>query len=126
MGETLILYLAAAAEAISVVLLTERGNVQKPIYFVSRALQGSEINYPNLEKVALALVHAARRLRHYFQAYTICVVTDQPIRQVLLKPKNSGRIAKWAIELGEHEILYKPRSIVKGQILADFLAESPT
>ncbi|GJW93198.1 reverse transcriptase domain-containing protein, partial [Tanacetum coccineum] len=47
-------------------------------------------------------------------------------RQVLLKPKNSGRIAKWAIELGEHEILYKPRSVVKGQILADFLAESPT
>ncbi|GKD29702.1 reverse transcriptase domain-containing protein, partial [Tanacetum coccineum] len=48
--ETLILYLAAATEAISAVLLTERGHMQKPIYFVSRALQGSEINYPNLDK----------------------------------------------------------------------------
>ncbi|GJT42765.1 reverse transcriptase domain-containing protein [Tanacetum coccineum] len=105
--ETLILYLATATEAISVVFLTEIGHVQKPIYFVSRALQGSKINYPNLEKVALALVHAARR-------------------KVLLKPENSGRIAKWAIEIGEHEILYKPRSTIKGQILADFLAESPT
>ncbi|GJS29659.1 reverse transcriptase domain-containing protein [Tanacetum coccineum] len=125
-GETLVLYLAASTEAISEVLLADRGNVQKPIYFVSRALQGAEVNYPSLEKVALALVHAAQRLRRYFQAHTICVLTDQPIRQVLLKPENSGRLAKWAIELGEHEIIYKPRSAVKGQILADFLAESPT
>ncbi|GJT60091.1 reverse transcriptase domain-containing protein [Tanacetum coccineum] len=79
--ETLILYLAAATEAVRAILLRERGNVQKPIYFVSRALQGSEINYPNLKK---------------------------------------------AIELGEHEILCKPRSAIKGQILPNFLAESPT
>ncbi|GJQ93085.1 reverse transcriptase domain-containing protein [Tanacetum coccineum] len=124
-GETLVLYLAAAAEAISAVLLTNRGNVQKPIYFVSRALQGAEVNYPILEKVALALVHATRGLCRYFQAHSICVLTDQPIRQVLLKPENSGRLAKWAIELGEHEIIYKPHSAIKGQILADFLAECP-
>lgn len=124
--ETLVLYLAAATEAASAVLLTDRGGIQRPVYFVSRALQGSEVNYPNLEKIALALVYAARRLRRYFQAHTICVLTDQPIRQVLLKPENSGRLAKWAIELGEHEIIYKPRSAIKGQVLADFLAESPT
>ncbi|GJX95395.1 reverse transcriptase domain-containing protein [Tanacetum coccineum] len=52
LGKTLILYLAAAIEAISTVLLTERGHVQKPIYFVSRALQGLEINYHNLEKTS--------------------------------------------------------------------------
>ncbi|GKB73827.1 reverse transcriptase domain-containing protein [Tanacetum coccineum] len=85
-GDTLVLYLAPAAEAISAVLLTARGNVQKPIYFVSMALQGAEVNYPILEKVALALVHVARRLRRYFQVHSICVLTDQPIRQVLLKP----------------------------------------
>lgn len=71
-------------------------------------------------------MHTARRLRRYFQAHSICVLTDQPIRQVLLKPENSGRLAKWAIELGEHDITYKPRSAVKGQILADFIAESST
>nr|GEU51192.1 reverse transcriptase domain-containing protein [Tanacetum cinerariifolium] len=43
----------------------------------------------------------------------------------LLKPENSRGLAKWAINLGKHEIIYKPRSIIKGQILADFLAESP-
>ncbi|GKB78110.1 reverse transcriptase domain-containing protein [Tanacetum coccineum] len=114
-----------ATKAISAVLLTDRGNMQKLIYFVNRALQGSEVNYPNHEKVALALVHAARRLRRYFQTHTICVITDQPIRQVLLKLENSGHLAKWAIELGEHEIIYKPHSAIKGQILADFLAEPP-
>lgn len=124
-GETLTLYLAAVEEAISVVLLAERENVQKPVYFISKALQGPEVNYPSLEKLALALVHAARHLRRYFQAHTICVMTDQPIRQVLLKPKNSGRLAKWAIELEEHEIMYKPRTSIKGQIIADFLAECP-
>ncbi|GJX06713.1 reverse transcriptase domain-containing protein [Tanacetum coccineum] len=118
--------LAATTEAITAVLLTDMGNVHKPIYFVSKALKGAEVNYPNLKKVAIALVHVTRRLRRYFQAHTICVLTDQPIRQILLKPKNLGHLAKWAIELGEHEIIYKPRSAIKGQILADFLAESPT
>ncbi|GJW04205.1 hypothetical protein Tco_1563061, partial [Tanacetum coccineum] len=50
-----------------------------------------------------------------------------PIKQVLAKPEKSGRVAKWAIELGEHEIEFKGRNSIKGQILADFLAEtSPT
>ncbi|GKF48254.1 hypothetical protein Tco_0141505, partial [Tanacetum coccineum] len=38
---------------------------------------------------------------------------------------NSGRLSKWAIELGEHDIRYKQRSAMKGQIIADFIAESP-
>ena len=124
LGEMLILYLAVSHETISSVLMAERGSVQKPIYFVSKALQGAEVNYPPLEKLALALVHTVRRLRRYFQAHAICVLTNQPIRQVLLKPENSGRLAKWAIELGEHDIKYKPRTAIKGQIIADFIAES--
>jgi hypothetical protein len=93
-GETLVFYLAISREAISSILMTERNNVQKPIYFVSMALQGPELNYPLLEKLVLALVHTTRRLRRYFQAHAICVLTDQPIRQVLLKPEKSGRLAK--------------------------------
>nr|GEV65604.1 reverse transcriptase domain-containing protein [Tanacetum cinerariifolium] len=124
--ETLVLYLAAPTEAIRAVLLTNKGNVQRSIYFMSRALQGLEINYPSLEKVALTLVHTARRLCRYFQAHTICVLIDQPIRQVLLKPKNSRHLAKWAIELDEHKIIYKPCSAIKGQVIADFLAEPST
>ncbi|GKE29230.1 reverse transcriptase domain-containing protein [Tanacetum coccineum] len=53
--EVLIIYLAAAKEAISVVLMTERDGKQIPIYFVSRALRGPEINYTPMEKLVLAL-----------------------------------------------------------------------
>nr|XP_043619932.1 uncharacterized protein LOC122591751 [Erigeron canadensis] len=124
-GETLQMYLAASEETISAVLVANRKEGQQPIYYVSRVLQGPEVRYPEIEKLALALIHAARRLRRYFQAHPIEVLTDKPIRQVLTKPEVSGRLAKWAIELGEHEVEFRPRNSVKGQILADFLAETP-
>ncbi|GJZ77272.1 putative reverse transcriptase domain, ribonuclease H-like domain protein [Tanacetum coccineum] len=87
---------------------------------------GAKLEYQKLEKLTLALVYAARRLRRYFQAYPIQVLRDKPIKQILARPKKSGCIAKWAIELGEHEIEFRGRNSVKGQILADFLAETPS
>jgi len=107
------LYLAASEEAVSAVLTAERKDRQSPIYFISRTLQGPELNYPLIEKLALALIHAARRLRRYFQTHKILVLTSQPIKQVLLKPEKSGRLAKWAIELGEHDIEYRPWTSIK-------------
>ena len=123
--ETLLMYLSASEHAISSVLLVEREKQQMPVYFVSRALQGPEVNYPILEKLVLALVHGARRLRRYFQAHQVEVLSSHPIKQILLKPEKSGRLAKWAIELGEHDIEYRPRTSAKGQVLADFLTEIP-
>ncbi|GJQ97691.1 reverse transcriptase domain-containing protein [Tanacetum coccineum] len=79
-----------------------------------------------MEKLALALVHAARRLRRYFQAHPIKVITDSPIGQVLNNSGASGRLAKWAVELGAYGITYVPRVAIKGQVLADFLADTPT
>ncbi|GJV30802.1 reverse transcriptase domain-containing protein [Tanacetum coccineum] len=78
-----------------------------------------------LEKLILALVYAARRLRRYFQAHPIQVLGEKPIKQILAKPEKSSRIAKWAIELGEREIEFRGRNSIKGQILADFMAETP-
>nr|XP_043614026.1 uncharacterized protein LOC122585974 [Erigeron canadensis] len=89
-------------------------------------LAASKTRYPEIEKLTLALIHVARSLRRYFQAHPIQVLTDKPIKQVLTRPEVSGRLAKWAVELGEHEIKFKPRNSIKGQILADFLAEVPT
>nr|GEU82994.1 hypothetical protein [Tanacetum cinerariifolium] len=124
-GETLMMYLAATNKAVSTVLLTERGGRQMPIHYVSRSLQGAETNYASMEKLALVLVHTARRLRRYFQAYLIKVITDSPIRKVLNNLGASRRLAKWAIKLGAYGITYVPRVAVKGQVLADFLAETP-
>ncbi|GJS51271.1 reverse transcriptase domain-containing protein [Tanacetum coccineum] len=123
--EELIVYLAATKEMVSAVLMTEREAKQMPIYFVSRELRGPEINYTSMEKLVMALVHASKRLKRYFQAHPIIVITDQPIHQVLSRPEVAGRLQKWSIELGEYAIHYRPRVSVKGQILADFIVERP-
>nr|GFA34923.1 reverse transcriptase domain-containing protein [Tanacetum cinerariifolium] len=121
--EELIMYLSATHGAISTVLLTERETAQMPVYFISRALQDPKLNYSPMEKLVLSLVFAAKRLRRYFQAHPITVITDQPIKQVMSRLDVAGRLQKWSIILGEHNITYRPRTSIKGQILADFLNE---
>ena len=76
-----------------------------------------------MEKLILALVTIARRLRPYFRAHTIEIPTKHPMRQIFHKLETSGRLIKWAIELSEFDIRYKPRTVVKGQVLADFIME---
>ncbi|GJW26910.1 reverse transcriptase domain-containing protein [Tanacetum coccineum] len=123
--EELIVYLAATKEAISAVLMTDREGKQVPVYFVSRALRGPEINYTPMEKLVLALLSASKRLKRYFQAHTIVVITDQPIKQLLSSSEISGRMLKWKFELKGYDIQYRPRTAIKGQILADFIVERP-
>ncbi|KAL5537740.1 hypothetical protein UlMin_045713 [Ulmus minor] len=122
-GETLILYLAVSEAAVSSVLIRLENNVELPVFYVSRALLDPETRYPEVEKVALALMTAARKLRPYFQAHTILVYIKAPLRQILQNPECSGRLAKWAIELSEFDIEYKPRTSIKGQAVADFISE---
>ena len=111
--EVLYMYLGVSKATLSAVLLKKEGLVDKPIYFVSKVLQGAESRYSHAEKVALALVMASRKLRPYFQAHTIKVLTDQPLRQILQKPECSGRLTKWAVELGQFEIQFEPRQAIK-------------
>ncbi|GAU26329.1 hypothetical protein TSUD_101620 [Trifolium subterraneum] len=106
-GEVLYLYLAVASEAVSATLIRETLEGHKPIYFTSKALQGPELRYQRIEKVALALVTAARRLRYYFLAHTIIVRTDQPIKSLLVRPNMAGRMLKWSLELSEFDIRYE-------------------
>lgn len=86
-------------------------------------MHGPETRYTEAEKFVLVLVHAARKLRSYFQGHPITIVTDQPLRPILSKPEISGRMAKWAIELAEHDISFQPRTAIKVQALADFIVE---
>ncbi|KAL5540936.1 hypothetical protein UlMin_044912 [Ulmus minor] len=94
-GESLILYLAVSKGAVSSALIREEEGVQWPIYYTSKSLLGAETRYPEVEKLALALMIAARKLRPYFQAHTIIVPTKFPLKQILQKPDTSGRLAKW-------------------------------
>ncbi|GJV43382.1 reverse transcriptase domain-containing protein [Tanacetum coccineum] len=123
--ETLFVYLAASQDAASVVLLVIRQGKQRPVHYVSRTLHDAERNYAPLEKLALALRHTSRRLRRYFEAHPITVITDQPIKNVLSKADTSGRLAPYSVELAAYNITYEPRSAIKGKILADFINETP-
>ncbi|GJT98770.1 reverse transcriptase domain-containing protein [Tanacetum coccineum] len=123
--EVLMMYLTALTESINAALFARREKGQVPIYFISKVLQGAELNYPALEKLILALVHAARRLRRYFQAHTVAVLTNFSIKQALTKPEKSGRVAKWAIKLGEHDIVFQTRDDSNKETPKDFLIEVP-
>ena len=70
-----------------------------------------------------ALIVASRKLRQYFQANPILVMTDQPIKKSINKPKAAGRMVQWVIELSQFDIEYHPRTTIKAQALADFIAE---
>ena len=122
-GELLTLYLAISDFSTSDALVRERDKVKQPVYYCSQALRGAEERYPKMEKLILALVTTSRKLRPYFQAHTIEVPTEYPIKQIQHKPETSGRLIKWAIELSEFDIRYKLRTSIKGHILADFIME---
>ncbi|GJT00327.1 ribonuclease H-like domain-containing protein [Tanacetum coccineum] len=115
------MYLATSKEAVSAVLMAERKRRQCLVHYVSRSLHDAERNYALLEKVALALLHVSRRLMRYFEAHSITIIADQPIKQILNKAEASGRLAKYYVELGAYNISYEPRSAIKGQILMDFI-----
>ena len=126
-GELFTLYLAVSDFSTSAVLVREQDRVQQPVYYCSRAMRGAEERYPKMEKLILALVTTSRKLRPYFQAHIVEVLTEYPMKQILHKPETSRRLIKWAIELSEFDIRYKPRITVKGQILEDFIMEfTPT
>ncbi|XP_073041974.1 uncharacterized protein [Primulina eburnea] len=115
-GEPLWVYLFANEEAVNSVL--------QPVYYVSHALKGAEIRYSGLKKLALALVMTARRLRPYFLSHPIVVLTNSPLGRILTHSDMSGRLVKLTTELGECDIQYEPRTAIKAQALADFLAET--
>ncbi|XP_068484963.1 uncharacterized protein [Phaseolus vulgaris] len=119
----ILVYLAVSEEAVSAALVQEAEGEERPIYFVSRTLHSAETRYQMIEKVALALVLTARRMRPYFQNHSITVRTDYPIFKILSKPDLAGRMIGWSVELSEFDIRYEPRGAIKSQCLVDFSAE---
>ena len=79
MDEILFAYIAMASHAISLVLIQVNDGVQRPVYFASKSLHKAEVHYLPLEKAILAVVHATRKLPHYFQSHTVVVLTQLPL-----------------------------------------------
>jgi hypothetical protein len=76
-----------------------------------------------MQKLVYAVLMTKRKLRHYFNAHPIIVVSKYPLREVIHNPEAEGRIAKWALELIGQNISYAPHNAIKSQVLADFIAE---
>ena len=100
--------MAVSQAAVSAALVIEEDGSQRPVYFTSRAFRGEEERYPQMEKLAFTLVTAARKLKPYFQAYTIVVLTDKPLRRAMSNPEATRRMALWTVELSEFDIQYRP------------------
>ena len=121
--EVLFSYLAVTSHAISLVFIQMDNGIPRPVYYVSKSLNETEVRYLPLEKAILVVVHATRKLPHYFQAHTVVVLTQLPLMSVLRSADYTGRVAKWGTILGTFDIKYMPRTSVKGQVLADLVAE---
>ena len=121
--EVLFAYIAVASYAVSLVLIRVDNGIQQPIYYVSKSLYEAEVRYLPLEKAILAVVLGTHKLPHYFQAHTVVVLTLLLLKTILRSADYTRRIAMWETILGAFDIKYMPRISVKGQILADLVAE---
>jgi hypothetical protein len=128
-GEPLYLYVVATTQVVSAAIVVERTKeghalpVQRPVYYISKVLSGMKARYPQVQKLLYAVVLARRKLRHYFEAHPITVVSSFLLGEIIRNPDAAGRIAKWSVELMAETLAYAPRKVIKSQILADFVTE---
>ena len=124
--EQIYMYLALSDYAISVVLFQHiQDKEQKLVYYMSKAMVDVETQYSRMEQTTLALKNVTQKLRLYFQAHQVAILTNQPLWATLHIPNLSRRMLKWATELSEYGIKYQPRLSLKGQVMANFIARLP-
>ena len=121
--EVLYAYLAVMDYAVSFILVRNEDGIQRPVYYINKSLQEAETRYLSLEKAVLAIAYATRKLPHYFQAYTVVVLTQLLLQALLRKSDYTGRIAKWGTMLEAYDVKYMPRIAIKWHILANFVVE---
>ncbi|XP_027088708.2 uncharacterized protein [Coffea arabica] len=123
--KSLILYISAQEQPVGVLLAQENDEgKENALYYLSRMMTSNELNYSPIEKLCLALIFAIQKLKHYFQTHTIRLISkSNPIKYVMAKPVLFDRLTRWYLQFQQFEIIYVPAKAVKGQILADFLAD---
>ena len=93
------LYLAVSKSAVNGALIREdEGNPEADVLH-QHSMNGPQTRYQRLEKLMLALFIILRKLKHYFQTFPITVITEHPLRSVIVNPEATGQILKWASEL---------------------------
>ena len=98
-GKDLFFYLTVSQTTINSALIGEENKIQRPVYYTGQAFQGVEMKYPRMEKLALALLVASRKLRPHFQTHAIIVMKSQPVKKSMSSSDVARRMIRWAIEL---------------------------
>ncbi|KAK4383233.1 hypothetical protein Sango_2794500 [Sesamum angolense] len=127
LGRPLILYVAAQEHSIGILLAQKNDEgKENALYYLSRTMTPNELKYSPIEKLCLALIFSIQKLKHYFQSHSIHLVSKaNHLKNVMAKPVLSDRLARWYLQLQQFKITYVPQKAVKGQVLADFLADHP-
>ena len=120
----LLLYVDTNSYAIGALIAQEDGGgIEQPIYYINRALKDTKTHYPRAKRACLAMVHASQRLRHYFLAYEVWLMTkSHTINALLQQPILSGRISQWLLQLSQYNLKAGTPKVVKSQAIADLLA----
>ncbi|CAL2228365.1 unnamed protein product [Prunus armeniaca] len=126
-GRPLKLYISASEVSIGSLLVQDnKEGKEQAVYYLSRTLTEVERKYSAIERLCLALYFTAVKLRHYMLPYTIYIIAKTDlIKYMLTRPMLRGRIGKWTLALTEFAFRYVPQKAVKGQAVADFLADHP-
>ncbi|KAG9446572.1 hypothetical protein H6P81_012700 [Aristolochia fimbriata] len=104
----------------------DENNKERSLYYLSRTLVGAELNYSSIEKTCLELIFVIQKLRHYLLAHSTNLISRaNPLKYIMSRPILSGRLAKWSLLLSEFEINFVLQRAIKGQALANFLADHP-
>ncbi|CAN6579132.1 unnamed protein product [Malus baccata var. baccata] len=124
-GKPLKLYIFASEKSIgSLLAQNNEGGKEQAVYYLSRILTEVETRYSAVERLCLALYFTASKLRHYMLPCHVHIIAKTDvIKYMLSKPMLTGRIGKWILALSEFSFQYVPQMEVKGQAIADFLAE---
>ena len=101
----------------------EESRKENVIYYISKKMLAYEEKYSPLEKTRVALVWATRKLRHYMLAFKVLlIVRMDPLKYLMEKPVQDGKIAKWVLILSKFDIKYVTQKFVKGRAIVDHLA----
>lgn len=77
----------------------------------------------NIEKLAFTLLLAVRKFKMYLEDHQGIAMIDQPLKKILHMHETLGRMLAWLIEISPYCLIYRPRTAIKAQALADFIDE---